>query len=221
MKIFDTKKELEVALCASIVERIETAIALFGDCRILLSGGSTPIDLFDLLSQQVISWENVYIGLVDERYVAPSDDFSNEKMVRNQLLKNNAYAANFVGMVMDESDEEQNRVQVEKAYFPFFQRVDLVLLGMGEDGHTASLFPTDPASESDLISKHVGIISTRAPKYPEQRISCSKQALLQSGMLYLMLVGEKKLAAFDWAIAEKLPISHFNTPQLNVYYSKN
>ena len=220
MKIFETKKELEVALCASIVERIEMAISLFGDCHILLSGGSTPIDLFDLLSQQVISWEKVHIGLVDERYVAPSDDFSNEKMIRNQLLKNHASAANFVGMVKDESDEERNRVQVEKAYIPFLHRIDLVLLGMGEDGHTASLFPADPASEADLNSKHVGIISTRAPKYPERRISCSKQALLQSGMLFLMLVGEKKLAAFDWAIAEKLPISHFNTSQLTIYYSK-
>jgi 6-phosphogluconolactonase len=111
---------------------------------------------------------------------------------------------------------------VNENYQLFLDRTDFTLLGMGEDGHTASLFPNDPASEEILMSDVLGVLPTKAPNYPFQRITCSKQMLLNSTALVLFIVGERKLEILNNSTKAHLPISSFleNVPNLEVYYTK-
>jgi 6-phosphogluconolactonase len=90
---------------------------------------------------------------------------------------------------------------------------------MGEDGHTASLFPTDLKSEANLQSDFIGFVNTQAPVEPTNRISCSKALLLKSTHLAVMLIGENKLTVFNQAKEAKFPISYF-TSKLVVYYAE-
>jgi 6-phosphogluconolactonase len=218
MKEFNSKVQLEQSLCADLVKIIQQAIAQKGSAKILLSGGSSPIHLYELLSKCEIDWSKVIIGLVDERFVEPNNDFSNEKMIREKLIQNHASRATFYGMVENSTDQMENVKNIDSTYKVFYNQLDLALLGMGEDGHTASLFPGDDVSEKLLRSKRIGIYNTTSPNFPNDRITCSAEMLRQAENVFLMLSGEKKLNVFETSSENQLPISFFKD-KLQVYYS--
>ena len=218
MKEFNSKDQFEQSLCADLVKIIQQAIAQKGSAKILLSGGSSPIHLYELLSNCEIDWSKVIIGLVDERFVEPNNDFSNEKMIREKLIQNQASTATFYGMVENSTDQMENVKSIASTYEVFYNHLDLVLLGMGEDGHTASLFPGDDVSEKLLRSKKIGIYNTTSPNFPNDRITCSAEMLRQAENIFLMLSGEKKLHVFETSSENQLPISFFKD-KLQVYYS--
>jgi 6-phosphogluconolactonase len=216
MKEFDSKNLLEDQLAADIISVIKSAIHQYGDARILLSGGSTPIGLYAKLANSIIDWTKVKIGLVDERFVPLNHSSNNEKMIRTQFEVSNP---EIISMVLDSENRENNLSLVSHKYAPFIERTDFCLLGMGEDGHTASLFPTDLKSEANLQSDFIGFVNTQAPVEPTNRISCSKALLLKSTHLAVMLIGENKLTVFNQAKEAKFPISYF-TSKLVVYYAE-
>lgn len=218
MKEFSSKDQLDQALCDDLVKIIQRAISENGTANMLLSGGSSPIRLYELLSNIDLDWSKVKVGLVDERFVAPTNEFSNEKMIREKLIQNNASKALFCGMVENSFDQVENVKSVDVKYKDFHNQLDLVLLGMGEDGHTASLFPGDAISENLLRSSEVGIFNTKSPNFPTDRITCSTAMLLQAENIILMLSGAKKLHVFETATENQLPISFFKD-KLQVYYS--
>jgi 6-phosphogluconolactonase len=221
-KKFDSKNELENTLVTAIVSEISAAIELYGDARILVSGGGTPLPLYRLLSAANVEWSKVKIGLVDERFVPLESEFNNGSQIQQAFSHAAAKSATFIGMVQNPDDLEENMKIVNENYQLFFDRTDFTLLGMGEDGHTASLFPNDPESEKILVSDTLGIFATNAPNYPFQRITCSKQTLLNSTAIVLFIVGERKLEILNNSTKAHLPISSFleNVPNLEVYYTK-
>jgi 6-phosphogluconolactonase len=218
MKQFDSKQELEKELATAIAHELKKAIKEFGNARLLLSGGSTPANLYNLLSGAQIDWSNVLVGLVDERFVPIAHPGSNEALLIKTIQQNEARDVRIVSMVVDASNEAANLVQVNKAYQPFIERTDVVVLGMGEDGHTASLFPGDEQSEALLNGTANGIFSTIAPVDPTNRITCSKELLINAPALFLMIVGENKLTVYNKAATNKYPISYFQS-NLAVYYA--
>lgn len=218
MKQFDSKQELEKELATAIAHELKKAIKEYGNARLLLSGGSTPANLYNLLSGAQIDWSNVLVGLVDERFVPISHTGSNEALLIKTIQQNEARDVRIVSMVADASNEAANLIQVNKAYQPFIERTDVVVLGMGEDGHTASLFPGDEQSEALLNGTANGIFSTIAPVDPTNRITCSKELLLNAPALFLMIVGENKLTVYNKAATNKYPISYFQS-NLAVYYA--
>ncbi len=218
MKEFNSKVQLEQSLCDDLVKIIQQAITQKGSAKILLSGGSSPIHLYKLLSNCEIDWSKVIIGLVDERFVEPNNDFSNEKMIREKLIQNQASTATFYGMVENSNDQMENVKSIASTYAVFYNQLDLVLLGMGEDGHTASLFPGDDVSEKLLRSQKIGIYNTISPNFPNDRITCSAEMLRQAENIILMISGEKKLHVFETSSENHLPISFFKD-KLQVYYS--
>lgn len=220
---FENIAKLEIQLAKKIAYDLEIAIHQKGKASLLVSGGSTPINLFRKLSNLEIEWNKINIGLVDERWVDATSEFSNEKLVKENLIQGFASEANFIGMVFNIEDEQQNLLQANTHYQLFIdQAIDVVVLGMGDDGHTASLFPHDEISEKDLKEVETKcLIATKAPKHPVQRITCSKSLLLSASSIYLMIFGQEKLDVLADAETKKYPISYFTTAKhFKTYYTE-
>ena len=222
IKKFENKKNLESTLLLKISTCISDAIKKYGDARFLLSGGSTPMNLYSLLSEETIEWEKVKIGLVDERFVPIENLFNNETQIKNNLLKNSAKFATIFGMVYNYENEILNLKMVNQQYKTFFERIDFTILGMGEDGHTASLFPGDKESEELMNTSNIGIFSTKSPSFPYNRITCSKELIANSNYIALFINGETKFNVLKNSIETQVPISYFvkNSKNMEIYYSK-
>jgi 6-phosphogluconolactonase len=222
IKKFENKKNLESTLLLKISTCISDAIKKYGDARFLLSGGSTPMNLYSLLSEETIEWEKVKIGLVDERFVPKENLFNNETQIKNNLLKNSAKFATIFGMVYNYENEMLNLKMVNQQYKTFFERIDFTILGMGEDGHTASLFPGDKESEELMNTSNMGVFSTKSPSFPYNRITCSKELIAKSNYIALFINGETKFNVLKNSIETQVPISYFvkNSKNMEIYYSK-
>ena len=107
-RIFLDKNKLEQELAEQIIRTLEVDLKEHNAAKLLLSGGSTPINLYALLSQFDINWAQVSIGLVDERFVSPNDSQSNERMIKNTLLQGKASKAKFIGLVYDTANLAAN-----------------------------------------------------------------------------------------------------------------
>jgi 6-phosphogluconolactonase len=222
IKTFKSLEELELVLLEEFRIIIINAIEKYGDARILLSGGTTPIHFYSLLSELDLQWKNVKIGLVDERFVPLSNKFSNEAMIRRELLKNNALEAEFSSMVLDSENTQHNIQAVNHAYELFKERVDIVLLGMGEDGHIASLFPNDPYSDFASLTDEMAVFNTQAPEYPQDRITCGQKMLIMAEKKLLLIKGVKKLEILKKSKLTWLPITPFilASTEMEIYYAE-
>lgn len=180
-------------LATHIVNTLKQAIEQKGHASIAVSGGKTPIPLFTLLSQQTLEWEKVFITLVDDRWVDDTNDASNEKLVLTYLLQNKAKLANFVGLKNHFDNPFDGATLTEQMLNKIPMPFDVLILGMGEDGHTASLFPhaANLASGLEMNSgkKVIGITPLTASF---DRITLTLPAILNSHNIYLHLVGESK-----------------------------
>ena len=213
LKTFPNKKQLAGDLVGRIKRIISNCISEFGDARVLLSGGSTPQFIYELLAKEDLDWNKVYIGLVDEIFVAVDSQFSNERLIRQCLSNVSNANLKIIGMVYMPDDENKNLSMAQKSYQIFAERIDYVLLGMGEDGHTASLFPNDSNSLGSLNSNSIELLITHAPTHPTQRISCSKQMLLNATYIDLLILGQKKFSVLEKSHVNVLPISYFTEKQ--------
>lgn len=187
-------------LTAHIVKELQQAINNKGHASIAVSGGKTPIPLFKLLSQQDLDWHNVFITLVDDRWVDDTDDASNEKLVLTYLLQNKAKLANFVGLKNSCDNPFDGAEITDKILNKIPMPFDVLILGMGEDGHTASLFPgaANLMVGLDMKSgrKVVGMTPLTAPL---DRITLTLPTILDSQNIYLHLVGESKMQVLEQA----------------------
>jgi 6-phosphogluconolactonase len=100
--------------------------------------------------------------------------------------------ARVVGMVFDDINYENNLLEVNKCYKSFVDKTEISILGMGGDGHFASLFPGDESSEKVLDSNEKAIFNTSAPSFPERRVTCSFQMIVESKSIYLIITGQSK-----------------------------
>ena len=199
---FATAEQLNRSFARRISQMLNAGIEESGRASLVVSGGRTPAALFESLSKTNVDWSNVDISLADERWVDVENDASNEKMLRNTLLKNNAAAANFVGLKTSHSDAhdavEQCTSNLAQIHMPF----DVLILGMGEDGHTASLFPCSAEVNQGLdLESGNSYIAVKPTTAPNQRMSLTLPALLNSKHIFLHLTGESKKQVLDQAIA--------------------
>ncbi|MFK8046590.1 MAG: 6-phosphogluconolactonase [Crocinitomicaceae bacterium] len=211
------KEQVESEILSGLLKAVHSAILQYNDARILLSGGNTPKNLYKKFAESKIDWAKVHIGLVDDRNVSVDDDFSNEKMIRNVFYDANVDLVNIYGIVK----RKPELGDIACKYEIFKERTDFTILGMGTDGHTASLFPADKASEDLLNSEEISVAETIAPQHPKNRTTCSKGMLKASTNIALMIFGEEKKKVFEQAVDNRKPIAYFieECPQMKTYYS--
>ena len=202
--IFDNSDALATGLAETVSDALAQAIAARGRAVLAVSGGSTPLKFFEALSRLPLSWEQVTIMLVDERMVPASSERSNAKLAREHLIKNQAASAFFVPMYSGGFDDGDAAHQIETV----LKRArltppDFVVLGMGNDGHTASFFPggdrlkdaIDPAQSALVLPMH-------ADGAGEARLTLTLPVLLAAKRLALHIEGTGKRAVLDRALAD-------------------
>jgi 6-phosphogluconolactonase len=211
VKRFESAHALVARVAGDIALHLARAIAERGRASLLVSGGHSPIVLFEQLRMQVFDWSRVSIALVDERWVEPSDAGSNERLVREALVRDRAMAARFVGLKNPAATPELGAVVAWNALAGMPRPVDLTVLGMGDDGHTASLFPGSPNLARALDPQApAGCIGMVAPSAPHARLSLNLRALLDSRRILLFMLGEAKWRTYAAACGpgpvEEMPV---------------
>ena len=196
-QVFADRETLDQALAAHVVSSLQQGIAQHGTAHLVVSGGSTPVNLFSILADVDIDWSRVVVLLADERWVPVDHEDSNERLVRETLLTGKAKQAQFVSLLPTPDDENAN-VATVSTLLGTLPRFDMVLLGMGEDAHTASLFPCAAALRDGLTTTQ-GALITRPDNAPHQRVSMSKQRLQATEQGVIHIVGEKKKAVLELA----------------------
>lgn len=216
---FESKELLEVDLAQHIAAILRTEIEKKGTATLLLSGGSTPKNLYKKLGDIALDWSNVHVGLVDERFVPQDSPYSNETLIRESLMQNEATSAHFHPMVINTSDYKEN-LSLATEENRVFDNPDVIVLGMGDDGHTASLFPNDLSSEEATFSAHL-LANTNAPNEPTQRITFCGLILKKGKHNFLMITGTRKLEVFSESTERNHPIHHFIPYLEGIYYTEN
>ena len=197
---FDSVAALTGALAAEIAATLQGALAAGRGASLLVPGGHTPIPLFERLSGAQLDWSSVWVGLTDERWVDTHSSASNERLVREHLLRREAAEAHFVGLESAAADAHQAAPQSWSALAELPRPFDFVLLGMGEDGHVASLFPGSPGLARALdLAAPPGCVAMTAPVPPHARISLNLRALLDSRRIVVMIAGPDKWATYQRA----------------------
>ena len=197
---YNDTKALNQEFAKRLVTLLKEAIAERGRAYLVVSGGRTPTALFNALSEAELAWQNVTILLADERFVPVDAPDSNERLVKANLLKANAAKAEFISLYATAATAEESIAKVlpRIASLP---RFDAVILGMGEDGHTASLFPCSAELNAGLSADAPALIAVNPTTAPFQRISLSLPRLLDTQHLFIHLVGPGKLAVLKRAQA--------------------
>ena len=227
LKQFSDSSALNQDFARRLTAILQQAIAERGEAYLVVSGGKTPQALFDTLSKTDLGWDKVTVLLADDRWLDDSQNDSNERLVKATLLKEYAAAARFISLyantasAFDGVGEVQSRIMA----LPTF---DAVILGMGEDGHTASLFPCSAQIKAGLADNAPPVLAVEPATAPYQRMSLSKPRLLDSRHLFLHLVGENKYRVLQHALADTdelaMPVRaflHHPATQVVVMYTAN
>ncbi len=212
------------ALAQKISELLTDAIARRGRASMALSGGTTPVPLFKALRALALPWDKVTLTLVDERWVDRTHPESNEKLLREHLLSHVPGVA-FIPLKNPGSSPEQGlaRSGALLAAIPF--PLDVTVLGMGGDGHTASWFPDAPELHEALTSREL-LVATHPPDRAEARITFTLSTVLNSRQLFLHLNGKDKRVVLDRALTSNMPqqlpvcaVLHQHQVPLAIYWS--
>lgn len=209
IEAFSSRQALYDATASALASALSAAVASRGRAGFAATGGTTPAPVYDRLAASDAPWKRITVTLTDERWVAPSHADSNEGLVRRHLLVGAAAKATFAPLYFDGVSPEEAALRAEPgvaAATPF----GAVLLGVGADGHFASLFPgspvlaqgLDPAGERRVLAVPAG---SPAPNIP--RLSLTLGALIDADLIVLLITGQAKRALLEDPVDPALPVS--------------
>ena len=193
-----------------ITKNLSSSINKYQNASIAVPGGTSPIKIFNELSKQKLDWSNIQITLVDDRLVDPNNDHSNQKLIKDYLLKNAAEKSKFFPL-------NKNLIKDDNFKFP----LDICLLGIGNDGHFASLFPNminntnmlDPKSKSSIDE----VKANGNPFIP--RISMNLPLILSSNLIILLIKGKLKQEVLREAYNNKnIPLYYLLKHRINNFH---
>lgn len=219
---YDTRDALFQGLAHSVAQQLELALALKGRATLAVPGGTTPAPFFELLRKLPLDWKNISVMLTDERFVPETSDRSNTRLLRETLFKNFASAANFVPMYDAPADQPEDVLDHLQKAIAKVLPIDVCVLGMGADMHTASIFPEADLLEEALADNAPVLLPMRAPNAPEPRMTLSMPVLRSAGSLHLLIAGQAKkdalIVAQQEGPASEAPVRAV-LPQAHIHYA--
>ncbi|QQD17001.1 6-phosphogluconolactonase [Spongiibacter nanhainus] len=230
-QFYQDRECLVTALSDELAAVLEKAIADRGEACLLVSGGSTPKPVYRALASRPLDWSKVTVALVDERWVDADHPASNEQFIRENLLIEGAAAAKFVAMKTSAATAVLGLPECLARYGALPLQPDLCVLGMGLDGHTASLFPHASGLDSGLAAGADRCVAITAQQSEvtgphTERMTLSVAAILACRHIVLLITGDEKLAVYRQALsgpdAREMPVRavlrQSQTP-VSVYWS--
>ncbi|MBU0526057.1 MULTISPECIES: 6-phosphogluconolactonase [unclassified Pseudomonas] len=209
-------------LALIVAKQLSDAIDARGSATLVVSGGRSPVAFFQNLAKQKLDWSKVVVTLADERWVPVEHADSNAGLLKRYLLQGPAAKAQFLSLYSATANLELAAEQADRllAELP---PIDVLILGMGDDGHTASLFPNSPN-----LADALKVDGTRrcypmlAPTVPHQRLTMSRALLASAKTTVLSISGQSKLTTLSAALAgddvAAMPIRAFLQPTLEIYW---
>ena len=224
---FENASALDIALSKKVSGLLAASIESQGSASLVVSGGRTPMGFFHLLSQQALDWSKVTVLLADERWVDADHAASNEKLVRENLLINEASQASYLALKNSADQAVDGEAECAQALAEL-GTFTVVILGMGDDGHTASLFPGSDALAAGLdMDSGRDCIAVTPLDAPHQRMSLTLPRLLNSQQIVIHISGASKQQVLSQAEAGddvmELPIRSILQQQqtpLAIYWAK-
>jgi 6-phosphogluconolactonase len=213
---------LAEGLALNVAEQLRNAIDARGTATLVVSGGRSPVAFFQNLAKQGLDWSKVTITLADERWVPVEHADSNAGLLKQYLLQGPAAKAKFLSLYSAAANLEEAAEQADRLLGEL-PAIDVLVLGMGDDGHTASLFPNSPnlteALKADGTRRCWPML---APTVPHQRLSMSRALLATANYTVLSIAGSSKLTTLSAALASDdvaaMPIRAFLQPTLEIYW---
>ncbi len=195
---------LDEQLADFVAERLRDSLAVRKTATLAVSGGRTPAGFLAQLASRKLDWSRVCVTLVDERWVAEDHPDSNARLMKSLLLNGPAAQARFMPLFNAASSAHAGQPATEQAMDSLAWPLDVVVLGMGDDGHTASLFPQAPELEASFSSRAHTIAVTPLTA-PHERISLTCQAIATAHCVILHITGEGKHALLETALKASPP----------------
>ncbi len=224
---FNALQTAAAALAAQVAAGLREALLLRGQASLVVPGGRTPSTLFQALRRWEMDWTRVQVTLSDERWVPEAHADSNAALVRRELVAEQAAGAQLVPLHNDAPSATAGAAASWRNIASLPRPFDVVVLGMGEDGHFASLFPGSPHLAQALDERAPpACVAMRAPVAPTDRISLNLAALKGARRVFLLVSGEGKRVLIESAAQsppeESLPVSALlaiRQPETEVYWA--
>lgn len=222
---FAGPETLATELSTVVADLLVKGIVDHQSATLVVSGGSTPLPFFKALSLKDVPWANINITLADERFVPVTHPDSNERLVRQKLLINRAAAARFVSLYQEGKSAAQVAVIAAEEINKLHQPLDVLVLGMGNDGHTASLFPGSPLLAHALQPEcEDACLQMQPQQASHDRITMTYPVLAACRKIILHIFGEEKLETLEQALSSTdelaMPIRAFLKQPMSIYWSK-
>ncbi|KVP82437.1 6-phosphogluconolactonase [Burkholderia ubonensis] len=217
---FDTQEAQGDALAQAVGDALRAVLARPARATLAVSGGTSPRPFLQTLSHAALDWASVDVTLVDDRWVPEDDSASNARLVRDTLLQHAAAPATFLPLV-DTGAALDAHVAALNAN-PAHRLPDVAVLGMGEDGHTASIFADAPEWDHAITTAE-RFVAVHPGAAPHARVSFSLDALKRIDRLFLLIAGNRKREVLEAAASspQKNAISQLANDkgtQLDVYW---
>jgi 6-phosphogluconolactonase len=221
---FDNSEVLANALADHVAERLGAAISSnpHGTATLVVSGGKSPVAFFKALAQKPLEWSKVCVSLADERWVPTEHADSNEGLLKRFLLQGPAAQAGFFSLYRATTTVDEAAAETDKALTEL-PKIDVLILGMGDDGHTASLFPDSPHLKEALdLNSDRRCLPMLAPTVPHQRLTLTRPVLASAATTILSVSGQAKLDTLRAALSgddlAEMPVRAFLNPSLEIYW---
>jgi 6-phosphogluconolactonase len=219
----DTPEQLADGLAATIAGELGQRLAVVPRASLVLSGGNTPVPLFHALREKALDWSRVDLSLADERWVDETDVRSNAALLRQHLLQGPIADARFASLKQPGESAGAALPAIERVLDSLTWPPDVLVLGMGNDGHTASLFPDAPEWPAALEESSVRVLVMHPASQPLTRVTLSPSLLASARFTVLLIQGEDKLQTLARACREPqavldMPVRLFLRAGLHIYW---